>query len=310
MPGKAWSASFTMAVGAFRTALRHFPEPLVESPSVAQALLQPVANNFFFPTPLLPPDVTVKSDTVRGVRGEWFLPQRGGKGKELLVWAHGGGFAFCSPGTHRFYLARLCAYARTPVFCVDYRKPPLCPFPAPVEDVLEVVRALRADEGKRLFLGGDSAGGNIAIAATKALLQQPEEDPPPEGVVLLSPWVDLSDVSSESWQSELDYIPCNLAQVVARHYAGDLPLADERLSPALSESWAGFPRTLLEYAQEERFKGQIERLRAAMQRAGARLESHAEPGQVHGYPLWEFAWGWGEGPFEEHRERVAAFLRR
>lgn len=303
-------------MGAFRTLLRNFPEPLVESAVASQTFLQPIANNVGFPSLLLPQDVSVKAGSIRGVKGEWFLPESSDSSAgvdRLLVWAHGGGFVFCSPGTHRLFLARVASHSRVPIFCVDYRKPPSAPFPAPVEDVVDAFRGLREQrDGARLFLGGDSAGGNLAIAATKALRKEAEASrpAPPEGLLLLSPWVDLSDTSSPSWTTELDYIPGNLAQVVAKHYAGGLELDDERLSPALSKDWSEVPRVLLDYAGQEHFRSQIERLERAMVRGGVEVDSKMEEGQVHGYPLWEFAWGWGPGPFKSYFDRVTAFLHR
>jgi len=320
-PPALWPPGFAVALGACRTLLRNFPEPLVASTAVSQGFLQPVANNLGFPSFLLPSDVSVKAGSVRGVRGEWFLPSSSKasagstppRADRLLVWAHGGGFVFCSPGTHRLFLARVASCSGVPVFCVDYRKPPRAPYPLPVEDVVDAFRGLREqNDDTRLFLGGDSAGGNLAIAATKALLREPEASRPasPEGMLLLSPWVDLSEVSGPSWETELDYIPANLAQVVAKMYAGDIALDDGRLSPARSKDWRGFPPVLLDYAAEEHFRCQIERLERAMLRGGVQVDTKVEGDQVHCYPLWEFAWGWGPGPFQTYFDRVAAFLQR
>jgi len=304
-------------MGAVRTVLKNFPAPLVESETVSQALLQPIANNVGWPSLLLPQDVSVKVGSIRGVKGRWFIP--GGSkasvegASRLLVWVHGGGFVFCSPGTHRLFLARVASHARVPIFCVDYRKPPGSPFPAPVEDVVDAFRGLREEmNSARLFLGGDSAGGNLALAATKVLRKEVKASPRAslEGLLLLSPWVDLSDTGSPSWATELDYIPPNLAQAVARHYAGGLALNDERLSPALSKDWHGVPRVLLDYAGEEHFRSQIERLERVMVRSGVEVDSKVEEGQVHVYPLWEFAWGWSPGPFKSYFDRVTAFLHR
>ncbi|CAK0838760.1 unnamed protein product [Prorocentrum cordatum] len=50
--------------------------------------------------------------------------------------------------------------ADTPVFAVDYRKPPDFAFPAPGEDVLHAYGALRGGRrAEQVFLGGDTPGG-------------------------------------------------------------------------------------------------------------------------------------------------------
>ena len=81
---------------------------------------------------------------------------------------------------------------------MDYRRAPESPFPLPVVDRLEAYRwLLKAVHPSRILLAGDSAGGALVVstllAATECAL------PRPAGAILLSPWVDLQDVTRDSW---------------------------------------------------------------------------------------------------------------
>jgi len=90
----------------------------------------------------------------------------------LLVFFHGGGFTIGSLRSHDAVCRYLCMEAGCLVLSVDYRLGPEHRFPAAVEDAwtatrwaLENAAALGADP-RRVAVGGDSAGGNLAAVAS------------------------------------------------------------------------------------------------------------------------------------------------
>ncbi|MGN6576877.1 MAG: alpha/beta hydrolase, partial [Nocardioides sp.] len=90
----------------------------------------------------------------------------------VLVFLHGGGFAFGDLDTHDGQARRLANRTGLAVLSVDYRRPPEHPFPAAPDDVDTSLRWLVRTGGRlgldptRLALVGDSAGGNLALVAT------------------------------------------------------------------------------------------------------------------------------------------------
>jgi len=86
----------------------------------------------------------------------------------VLLWFHGGGFVIGNLDTHDSVCRMLSGQADCMVVAVDYRLAPEFRFPAAVEDCHAALRwlALHASEigadAKRIAVGGDSAGGNLA----------------------------------------------------------------------------------------------------------------------------------------------------
>ena len=113
-------------------------------------------------------DVTIPGDESLGtgpVRARRLVPPeaRGG----VLLFVHGGGFAFCSPETHERCARVLALETGLTVLVPDYRLAPEHPFPAGLKDVVASLRAapdLAAAPGK-VVVSGDSAGANLALAA-------------------------------------------------------------------------------------------------------------------------------------------------
>ncbi|CAK8999985.1 unnamed protein product [Durusdinium trenchii] len=319
--GLMWPPRFKRAIAVVRETVRRVPLSLLSSEKAVQSFLKPLAESILRTVSSLsmPSGVQVIHDTIGDIKGEWILPdsyEPHSHAEKVLVWAHGGGFVLCSPATHRFFLARIVVHTGVPTFCVDFRKPPRHPFPVPKNDILEVYKSIQKQGfADAVFLGGDSAGGNLVLSVAKELAESESdsvETPLPEGLILLSPWVDLSDTTGDSWHqyADVDYIPSKQAEVIAGIYAQGVPLRDARVSPGRCRTWpVGFPRTLLDYGGCEVFRTQIERLADNMMHHGVELDATVEDGMVHCYPQLEYLWGPDpDGPFEAYFERVSTFM--
>ncbi len=138
----------------------------------------------------IPPGIAAVTEAVGGITGEWLRPAAGGTVGTLLF-LHGGGYFACSPQTHRPITG---GFAKTglDVFAPDYRLAPEHPFPAAIEDGVAAYRGLlaRGIAPDRLAIGGDSAGGGLALSVMLSL--RDAGDPLPAACVLFSPWTDLA----------------------------------------------------------------------------------------------------------------------
>ena len=116
------------------------------------------------------------------IRVYWPREAKAGELFPVLLWLHGGGFVIGNLDTHDSACRMLAEQADCMVVAVDYRLAPECKFPGAVDDCHAVLRwlALHGSEisvdAKRIAVGGDSAGGNLA--AVLSILARDEGYPP------------------------------------------------------------------------------------------------------------------------------------
>lgn len=121
----------------------------------------------------------------------------------LIIYAHGGGFMQGSLPSWDAMLRELVRQSGVAALSVDYKLSPEHRFPVAFDEIVAVIR-LAAREGsefgidpKRLAVGGDSAGANLALAAAVALRDAGEHA---LGFMLLIYGCFSTDTESQSWQ--------------------------------------------------------------------------------------------------------------
>ncbi|WP_135504021.1 alpha/beta hydrolase fold domain-containing protein [Roseovarius aestuariivivens] len=163
---------------------------------------------------------------VTSVRAPWVAEADG----PLILYFHGGGYVFGSPRTHRAMLAWLSRAAQAPACLPDYAKAPEHAFPAAVEDALAIYRAVM-DRPGGVVLGGDSAGGGLALALLGEICRL--NLPRPLGCFGLSPLTDLGhggESLMRNAQAEV-LLPAARAAELAEMYLQGADPDDPRASP-------------------------------------------------------------------------------
>jgi acetyl esterase len=88
-----------------------------------------------------------------------------GDAAATILWIHGGGWVICDLETHDAVCRLLAVSSGCRVVAVNYRRAPEHPFPAPLEDCWDALRAVAAESPDApLIVAGDSAGGNMSAA--------------------------------------------------------------------------------------------------------------------------------------------------
>jgi acetyl esterase len=106
-----------------------------------------------------------------------------------VLWIHGGGWVICDLDTHDAVCRLLALSSGCRVVAVNYRRAPEHPFPAPLEDCWDALRAVAAENPDApLIVAGDSAGGNMSAAC--ALRARDRGGPELALQVLVCPVVD------------------------------------------------------------------------------------------------------------------------
>ena len=136
-----------------------------------------------------------------------------GRGPDRAVlWLHGGAFVTGSFHSHGAFAAALAREAGVRVYLLDYRLAPEHRHPAAVDDA---VAALRLVPEERVVLGGDSAGGCLALLAAL------EEARPLDGLALVSPVVDATRRTSRTWTGKDALLRRAWVENGTRDYFGD-----------------------------------------------------------------------------------------
>lgn len=233
---------------------------------------------------LLPKGTTVVDTVLGGVPAEVVAAPGMGPGR-TVVHLHGGGYCVGSPSLARAWAARLSAGAGCRVVLVDYRLAPEHPHPAGLDDAAAAWEALRVESpAASLVLSGDSAGGGLALAL--ALRLRDAGQPPPAGVLLVSPWVDLTaDRSADRGLVQRDVLLTpGWLQACANAYAAPRAWSDPAVSP-LHGSLAGLAPMLIQAGTDELLAPDAERLAAAAGAAGVEVTYTTTPGLWHDFPL-------------------------
>ncbi|WP_316016093.1 alpha/beta hydrolase fold domain-containing protein [Roseobacter sp. HKCCA0434] len=191
-----------------------------------------------------------------------------------LVWFHGGGYVMGAPDTH-LHLADALASHGVEIILPRYARAPEATWPAPLDDALALLDALDSP----VALGGDSAGGHLAL---NAALARPGKV---TALALASPNTDRTGLSTTR-DRESDAMNDDAGDAAFwRMAAPDLPDDDPQASPLLADL-STLPPLHIELAGAEILldDGLMLARRAAI--AGVATSLHVTPGLMHMHVLW------------------------
>lgn len=229
-----------------------------------------------------PPISTRCRATTTGGRGAlWVDEARAGP---LVLHFHGGAYVMGSSSTHRALAGWLSREAGCPVCLPDYRLAPEDPFPAAIEDALAVYRAV-ADHPGGVILGGDSAGGGLALALLAEILRHGLTQP--AGLYALSPLTDLT-WSGDSFARNAHrdvMLPAERAVENAEIYLQGRPADDPRASPLFAD-FTGAPPVWLTASDSEILLDDTTRLAAVLRQRGVPVTERIEADLPHVWPMF------------------------
>lgn len=184
-----------------------------------------------------------------------------------IVHLHGGAYTVGSPRTHRSLAAFLAAAAGMAVYLPDYRMGPEHHHPAGLDDAVGAF----ADVARRhssVALSGDSAGGGLAVAAARRLIDSGETAP--RALALISPWVD--PLAPATGKKRDLVVREGWGNSCAARYLGPGDPTDPGFAPARA-NLAGLPPTIVHIGKREVLYGQVTAFIGALRAAGVAVES-------------------------------------
>jgi len=243
-------------------------------------------------------------------------------GEKVFYFFHGGGYTQLS--AHPQDLIALIPRSLVELdgsvpraFALEYRIssslpfPERFPFPAALLDALSgycyLVEEIRY-EPSDIILAGDSAGGNLALALCRYLVEHrglagAKFPAPPGNLLLFSPWVDLGD--SHEWPGssmitfDMDTPAPNFVSYSKAAFLGPFGLgfamlnryvSPASLHPSVQAHFRGFPRTFIAVGAVEMLLDQIRTLRNMMVSEMGEGEVTLFEGQdaIHDYVVFDW----------------------
>lgn len=231
-------------------------------------------------------DISYREMDIGGMYAEWISVNRAHMKKYVLLHCHGGGYSTGSSLYARTLTSKLAASTSMDVLCFDYRLAPEHPYPAAAEDAMQVwdYLMLLGYGARDVILTGDSAGGNLALSLVLKLKSQGRLLP--RGIILLSPWTDLTS-SGKSFETKTDVDPVLDRAYIDRMveaYAEGQDLKDPYISP-LFGNFEGFPPTYIQVGENEILLSDSKRLHQAFVEANVSVKMDIYPGMWHVFQM-------------------------
>ncbi|WP_435211524.1 alpha/beta hydrolase fold domain-containing protein [Luminiphilus sp. nBUS_16] len=211
------------------------------------------------------------------------------KKNQLFIHLHGGAYVF-GGGRAGIGEGLLIANRLTmPVVSIDYRMPPENPFPAAINDVVDVYKnLLESYAPEKLAIGGSSAGGGLALASVHkfALVGLPF----PGAIYAGTPWADLSKTGDTLFTLEgvdqglVTYE--GVLESAAKLYVADNDFRSALVSPVYG-SFSGFPPTILISGTRDMFLSDTVRTHRKLRGADVVSDLHVYEGMAHAQYLYD-----------------------
>jgi acetyl esterase len=226
-----------------------------------------------------------------GLRARLYWPE--GEGSHpVTLYMHGGGYVVGDLDTQDMIARALCHWGETLVVSLDYRLAPEHKFPAAPDDVWAALNwfAEHAEElggdPARLAVAGDSAGGNLACAASlrardagfglRAQVNMygscnyPDTDRPSAREYADGPILKKDDVA---WFWE-------------QYLADPAQAEDPQASPYRATSHAGLCPAFIGTAECDPSRDDAEAYAEKLKASGVEVMARRYPGMVHGFASW------------------------
>jgi acetyl esterase/lipase len=223
------------------------------------------------------------------------------------LYIHGGGFLCGESTTYVNILTPWLHENNFDCLVVDYG---LCPQHTPEEIGIQGRRAydylihdLHLDP-KHIVVAGESAGANLSIQVVRELVC--EGNKVPAGLVLLSPWVDLT-LSTNSWRNSGSDVVltdnlCRLGEKLEIWADGE----ESRKYSPLFMDLSHLPPCMVSYGDQERLSDECVQLCDRLRECGVHVTEDPQKGMFHAFSLFHKYIPEGKMSLD----RAAAFIKQ
>lgn len=235
-----------------------------------------------------PPTRRLRGLAVTEVDG-WDFPVHdlrvaGSRPARTLLYLHGGGFVSHADGAHWRYVARIARDLGLRVVLPAYPLAPAHSWRDSHDGLLRLFEQVAIESPGGVVLGGDSAGGGYALALAQQIAARP--GPQPTQLMLVSPWVDLTDRTPGTLEAARRDPWLNLTRLrlFGSWWAGPDEVTRAEVSP-LNGDLSALPPAVMWCGTRDVLQPQCRLLADRAAEQGWDLRYVEEPGLIHVYPL-------------------------
>ncbi len=235
-----------------------------------------------------PPSWLLRGIDVTAVDGYGFpvydLRVAGETPSRTLLYVHGGGYVSHTDTMHWRYAARLARRFGLRVVVPVYPLAPEHTWRDSREEMLRLFEQVAIESSGGVVLAGDSAGGGFALALAQQIAARP--GPQPTQLVLISPWVDLTDATPGTKEAAArdPWLKLSKLRLFGQWWAGDDDVDRPEVSP-LNGDLSKLPRALMWCGTRDLLQPQCRLLSERASAQGWDLTYVEEPGLIHVYPI-------------------------
>ncbi|MDA8193837.1 MAG: alpha/beta hydrolase [Thermaerobacter sp.] len=230
----------------------------------------------------------------------------------VLVYLHGGGWVLGNLEQVDALCRMLCNRTPALVVSVDYRLAPESRFPIAAEEAYAVLQWASqhapgfGGDGGRLMVGGDSSGGNLAVAG--ALMACDRGSPGLAAMLLAYPVCrpDFDTASYREYAAGYGLTRDDMRWFWSQYLASPDDRTNPYAVPLARADFSGLPATLIIVAEYDPLRDEGEALAERLRQDGVLVRTTLVKGMVHGF----FASAWAATHRRQTVEWVALHLQR
>lgn len=205
----------------------------------------------------------------------------------VLVYFHGGGFVVASAKVYDASARALAEAAHCVVISVNYRLAPEDKFPAAPEDAYAAVQYVIKNsaelniDSKRVAVGGESAGGNLATVV--CLMAKDRQGAMPVHQLLVYPVSDWTSTrpSHQEWALSPLLLEKNLPWFGGMYFAAAGDMKKPYASPIFAEDFKGLPPATIINAQCDVLADDGAAYARKLEEGGVKVTHKVYPGVAH-----------------------------
>lgn len=218
---------------------------------------------------------------------------------KVIYYVHGGCYISGLTYNYRDFCAPFCDLINgAEIILLDYKLSPEYKYPTQLDESLDLWKAITTyAKPENIIVGGDSSGGNLALAMLLKLRDNKREMPC--GCFFLSPWTDMTASGKSyalNYQRDVEIgdkkgvFDEATRQKLLDSYLFDYIGTTDRKSPYVSPAFAdysGFPPMLFFVGGHEMLLDDTLTVYNKAKRAGVDVMLEIQPGMFHSYVLYQ-----------------------